>query len=219
MPLTVLRDSTKREGWISDSKPHTRRRMTEREFVEWADSTTRAEWVDGEVIMMLPVSRKHDTLQWWLRSLLQLFADERELGEVKGPEFVVRLPKQRRRRTPDVLFVAAARAKIVQANQVEGAPDLIIEVVSPESVSRDWRDKFLEYERAGVREYWVIDPFSKRMEAYLLVRSGKYQRLEEVEGKLSSSLLKGFYIRSRWVFAEKPPRVTTALREMGLKLG
>src|SRR5437763_6718015 len=141
MASTVLRESTKREGWVSDGKPHPGRRMTEREFVEWVDSNTRAEWVDGEVIMMSPVSSKHDNLQWWLRSLLQLFVDERDLGQVKGPDFMVRLPRQRRRRTPDVLFIAASRAKIIETNHVEGAPDLIMEVVSPDSVSRDWRDK------------------------------------------------------------------------------
>lgn len=214
--MTVLRN-VPASGWISDGKPHPGRRMTEREFVEWVDDVTRAEWVDGEVIVMPPVSMDHDQAVFWARTILQEFVEYFELGHVLGPEFMVRLPRQRRRRTPDVLFVSKAREAILRRNHVEGSPDLIIEVVSPESVVRDWREKYNDYARAGVREYWVIDRFNDRVECYALVRGGKYKGIAEVDGKLASKVLPGFYLRTEWLLRRVLPSRRSVLRELGVK--
>jgi Uma2 family endonuclease len=201
---------------VSDAKPHPGRRLTEREFVEWIDDKTRAEWVDGEVIVMSPMSDDHDEFAFWLRTVVQSFVRHHDLGRVKGPDFMVRLPRRRRRRIPDLLFVSKARAEIILPNHVEGAPDLIMELVSPESVSRDWRDKYLDYQAAGVREYWVIDRLSGRVEAYSLGRAAKYKPVEEVDGVLASTALKGFYLRLEWLLARTPPDAAAALKEMGV---
>jgi Uma2 family endonuclease len=214
--MTVLRN-VHAADWISDGKPHPGRRMTEREFVEWVDDETRAEWVDGEVIVMPPVSIDHDNVAFWARSILQDFVEHFELGQILGPEVMVRLPRQRRRRTPDVLFVSKAREAILRPNHVEGAPDLIVEVVSPESVVRDWREKYTEYARAGVREYWVIDRCHNRVECYALVRGGKYEAIAEVDGKLASKVLPGFYLRTRWLLRRVLPSRRSVLRELGVK--
>ena len=128
--MTVLQDSL-RGVEVADGKPHPGRRMTEREFVKWADEDTDAEWVDGEIVMMAPISGEHDEIGFFLRSLLYHFVSRGDLGITRGPEFAVRLGSLRRRRQPDVLFVSKARLTIVQKNHVEGAPDLIMEVVSP----------------------------------------------------------------------------------------
>jgi len=215
MPIAA---SKPRAGkWISDGKPHPGRRMTEAEFVAWVDEDTLAEWVDGKVVIMPPVSDEHDDWGWWLRSVFQGFVDHFELGRVKGPEFMVRLRNQRRRRLPDVLFVSKARLEIIRKNHVEGSPDLIIEVVSPESVPRDWQEKYLEYERAGVREYWLIDRAAGHFMVYRLGTNGRYKAVPEVDGKVSSKVISGFYLRTKWVLGDKRPNVFAALRELGVK--
>jgi len=191
--------------------------MSEQEFVDWADSTTLAEWVDGEVIVMSPITSRHDDVQWWLRTLLSLFVESADLGVVKGPEFMVRLSKPPQRRIPDLLFVSKARQKLILPTYLDGAPELIMEVVSPESVGRDWREKYLDYERGGVREYWIIDPTSQRMEAYALSRAKKYQPLVERDDRIRSAVLKGFYLRRQWLFAERLPKVAAALQELGIR--
>jgi Uma2 family endonuclease len=210
-------ETRKKAAWLADGKPHPGRRLSEREFLRWADDKTLAEWVDGEVILMPPVSSDHDDLQAWLRGLIQGFADEHDLGRAKGPEFMVRLPRQRRRRMPDVLFVARAREQIISANHVEGPPDLIIELVSPESVDRDWRDKYLEYERAGVREYYVIDRGYQRAEGYRLASFGKYRPIPIEDGCLRSEVLPGFYLRLPWLLDNRRPTISGALRELTQK--
>ena len=73
--------------------------------------------------------------------------------------FLVRLPDPLRRgREPDLIFVRKERLPLLKPTYFDGAPDLVVEVASPESLGRDRGEKFVEYERAGVEEYWLIDP-------------------------------------------------------------
>lgn len=160
----------------------------------------------------------HDEIQGWLRSLMQLYVEHHDLGTVKGPESMVRLPRVRQRRMPDLLFIAKSRASFIKPTQVEGAPDLIVEIVSPDSFSRNWRDKYFDYQRAGVREYWIIDPASQRLEAYARGTGGKYRPIEEAEERMTSSVVPGFFLRPEWVLGRLPPRIAQALRELGTRL-
>lgn len=191
--------------------------MTEREFVTWISGNTRAEWADGEVIMMAPASFEHVQLVLWLSSLLRHLAEAGDLGEVLTTEFLVRLPRQRRRRMPDILFVAQAHLDRIRPNHLEGAPDLVMEVVSPDSVARDWREKYHEYEKAGVSEYWIVDPSAKRLEAYGLDRMGKYRLIEEKDGKVHSTVLKGLYVKPAWLWKRPLPKGLKVLRELGIR--
>jgi Uma2 family endonuclease len=191
-------------------------RMTEAEYAAWADSATNSEWVDGEVVLMPPVSAEQDDLQSWLNSILREFLEVHNLGRRFGPEFSVRLARERRRRVPDLLVVLKHRIHLVRPNHLEGAPDVAFEIVGPESVSRDWREKYSEYQSAGVREYWVIDPTTRQIEASAL-RGKKYHRIaEDDDGRIVSRVLKGFFLKSDWLWKQPLPRVSTVLRELGV---
>jgi Uma2 family endonuclease len=192
-------------------------KMTEQEFEDWCDEDAKAEWVDGEVILMSPENLGHVQLAQWLFRVLVDFVESRDLGQVISREFQVRLPRQRRRRGPDVLFVAKSRLGLLRDTYFDGAPDLIFEVVSPDSVSRDWRVKYFEYERAGVKEYWVFDPLSERVEAYGLGKAKKYRPLTSAEGQVESAILSGFYLRPEWLWARSRPSVKQALRELNVR--
>lgn len=192
-------------------------RMSEEEFEAWAMEDTRAEWVDGEVILMSPSSLLHTRLQVWLVHLLGEFLDRRPLGELLGPEFTVRFASQRRRRVPDILFLSTERASLLRPTYLEGAPDLAIEIVSPDSQSRDRREKYIEYEKAGVREYWIVDPLSQTLEAYVLGSDGKYSLIPEVEGKVSSSVLSEFTLKTDSLWQQPLPLVSRALDAMGIR--
>ena len=190
-------------------------RMTEEEFVAWCDEDTRAEWVDGEVIMMSPANSEHVSLNVWLIQVLGLYINHHSLGGIFA-DLQIRFATLHRRRVPDMIFVAQNRLDLLRPAHFEGPPDLAIEIVSPDSISRDWRDKYLDYEVAGVREYWVISPAHERMEAYALDGQGKYQQLAEIEGKISSSVLAGFQLQTAWLWPKSRPNVIDALRELNV---
>lgn len=215
-------DQSLDEARFSDGFPLApARRMTEEEFVAWCDEDTRAEWADGEVVMMSPANIEHQILGSWLHAILRQFAEWHSLGVVlTDPQ--VRFAGQARRRVPDLVFVSKDRLGLLKSAHIEGAPDLIVEIVSPDSLARDWREKYLDYQAAGVREYWVIDPMSQRAEVYALEAGAEsqtpaaYRRLKEQEGAVVSSVLPDFRFRVDWLWPATRPTVEAALQALGL---
>jgi len=192
-----------------------RSRMTEAEFVAWADEDTRAEWVDGEVILMSPDNVVHTRAGVFLLRLFSDFVEARDLGAVFGPNYAARFGAPPRRRIPDVFFVARSRLHLIGETGFEGAPDLIVEVVSPDSVKRDHREKYIEYQAAGVREYWLVDPGWKQAHAYTLAR-GRYKEIAEKDDVLHSIVLRGFFLKPEWLWQEPLPRLKDVRKELGL---
>ena len=93
---------------------------------------------------------------------------------------------------PDLIFVAAANVGMIEKRAIFGAPDLLVELLSPSSHHRDRHDKKALYARFGVKEYWIGDPANSSMEI-LTLRAERYQRYcAAVErGKLVSRVLPG----------------------------
>ena len=200
-----------------DGEPVPGLRMTEKEFEAWCDEDTRAEWVDGEVILMSPANDGHVDLNAWLISLLRFITEADDLGLVRFDMFV-RLAARKTRRIPDVFFVSRGRQSILKRTLLDGAPDIAIEIVSPDSEARDWRDKYLDYEKSGVREYWIIDPNAQRVEAYLLGRDKKYHRIKETAGRIHSKVIRKLHIRPQWLWKSPLPKVASVLKELGVRL-
>lgn len=190
-------------------------RMSERDFVDWSFNRFNAEWVDGEVILMAPANEEHESLDEWLGRLLGDFIEQRELGVLLRNMFV-RFPRRRRRRIPDLMFIAQANRSRIRPTFIDGPPDLVIEIVSPDSQNRDRREKYEDYQAGGVREYWIIDPLSRTLDAYTL-RRRKYRPIDLKDGRLQSSVLADFYVRLSWLFGRQRPKVAQALKEMGVK--
>jgi Uma2 family endonuclease len=166
--------------------------------------------------MPSPANLKHVDLAGFLNIILRLSVTSRGLGVVYGSELQVRFTSLRRRRVPDLLFISTERVSILKTTEVDGAPNLIIEIVSPDSLARDWREKYLEYEAAGVREYWVIDPMAQRVEIYALSADGHYMLIEEKDGVISSTVLPGFFLKPTWLWQEPLPNPLDVLKELGV---
>ncbi len=172
--------------------------MNENEFEAWRDEDIKAEYLDGEVIEMAPASYYHSRSGAWLGSLLEFFVNKHQLGTITSDgNLTVRL-REGLHRCPDVMFIAKSRESLIHETYLDGAPDLAIEFVSPESVVRDWHEKYLEYEAAGVREYWIVDQLQKRVTAFVLGDDRRFHPLKPSEGKLHSQTLPGFWIKLDW---------------------
>ncbi len=192
--------------------------MTEDDFLRWAFANrVRAEWVEGEVIVMAPSNLDHADLNGWIYMLLRQYVEKRDLGRVVFDVFTKLDVPRRQLRIPDVLFISKDRMGIAKETRIEGPPDLVIEIVSPDSPSRDWREKHADYAAAGVREYWILDPLSENVEASVLDERNQYQRISEIEGKIHSVAVPGWYLRLAWIWQQPRPLVFDLLGEYGIK--
>jgi Uma2 family endonuclease len=132
------------------------------------DDGKRYEIIDGVLYMANAPDFDHQFTVSELHLQMGLFVKEQKLGLVLTAPFEIHLPGIARPVQPDVFFIAAERQPRSGAKFFEGAPDLIIEVVSPGSVRLDRTIKFSAYERAGVREYWLADPRTHFIEVHFL---------------------------------------------------
>jgi Uma2 family endonuclease len=194
-------------------QPPRKRRMTYEEFLDWADEDTHAEWVDGEVVMKSPASRRHQQIAFFLAQVIGLYAERRGLGTVLIPPFQISL--SRRGREPDLLFVAQEHLGRLQEMYLDGPADLVVEIVSSGSIALDRGEKFSEYEEAGVPEYWLIDPLRERAEFYQLDTGGRYRLVApDEDGIYHSRALESFWLRVAWLW--QPPQVWDVIRELGM---
>lgn len=191
-----------------------RMRMTYEEYLVWAGEDTRGEWVNGEVITLLSPKTLHQNLTGFLYTLLTFFVKMFKLGYVGIAPLEVRLTTNSSRE-PDIFFVTKSHLNIVNDDRVDGVPDLIIEVVSKDSMQRDREEKYDEYEAAGVREYWIIDNRPRRTlaEFFRLDANGAYQRIEPIDGIFRSEVVAGFWLRIDWLWQSNPDEVES-LREI-----
>jgi len=148
------------------------------------------EWVEGELVKMSPVSFTHADLNGYLYMLLQAYFTLKPLGLVVQPPFVLRLAHSYRE--PDLMVILNDNMTHFTETAMHGAADICIEIVSPDSISRDHGEKFAEYQSAGVREYWIIDPLRDECRLYRLDENGVYQpQTPDPTGDYQTPLLPG----------------------------
>jgi Uma2 family endonuclease len=189
---------------------------TEDEFEAWCDEDTRAEYLDGEIIVMTPASTVHNSGETTLGNLIDMFVKKNALGWVSSTgNMQVRL-RMGLRRVPDVVFVETSRRNIVRETYIDGAPDLVVEFVSPESTIRDWHEKYIEYEAAGVREYWIIDQPQQRATVYHLGDEQRYQPITPQDGKLYSKVLPGFWVKMEWFWQDSAFDTYKMAKDIGI---
>jgi len=188
------------------------REMSYAEFLDWADEDTLAEWVNGKVIMTSPASNRHQQLVSFLDHLMGLYVRYQSAGELRIAPFQMRLANSGRE--PDILFVRSEHLDRLQRTYLNGPADLVVEIISPESIGRDRGDKFYEYEEAGIPEFWLLDPQTQRAEFYQLNDAGRYQPIQSVDGIYRSVVITGFWLREEWLWQEPLPLPLKLLAEI-----
>lgn len=193
------------------------RKMTYEEYLALPNEGGLVEWVNEEVVYHMPVKPIHQFIVDFFVTVLNIYANFRGLGRVVSAPVEFRCYPNGNSREPDVMFVSGEHLERVTEDRVEGTPDLIIEVVSNESVIRDYDDKFIEYQECGVPEYWIIDPRPRRKRAlfYQLGEEGEYLPVSPVNGIYHSKVVPGFWLKVSWLW-EQPDPLLTALEVMGL---
>lgn len=170
------------------------------------DEDVREELFNGRILpAMAPPTARHERIQSFLLSLLKMYADARDLGEVLGSRTLVRID-ERNGYEPDVLFVRKERLDIIREREVSEAPDVAVEIVSRSSRRADYVDKLAGYERAGVREYWIIDPDRGEARFYRRGDDGLFADATPEPGVLfESTVLSGFRLDPAVLFADPMP--------------
>lgn len=160
----------------------------------------RYELVDGELYMTPAPVPFHQIVSRRIQMALALFVEEHSLGEVLYAPCDVYLSLHDVVQ-PDILFVARERLGIIKDKYIQGAPDLVVEILSPTRVEWDREVKLGLYGRHGVREYWIADPEARSIEIYLR-RQRKFElnRTAVSPDVLESPTLRGFRFPLRDVF-------------------
>lgn len=181
-------------------------RMSYDEWLDWDYEGGLTEWIDGEVHIYMPATRTHQRLVEFLDRVLGLFVELMGLGIVKLAPYSMRAIPDGNGREPDVMFVATEHLDRLREKELVGPADLVVEIISDDSVERDRDKKFTEYEQGGVREYWIFDPRPKRLRAdfYVLNEMGRFQPVPVgTDGIYHATVLQNFWLKVEWLWDEK----------------
>ncbi|MBN8578553.1 MAG: Uma2 family endonuclease [Cytophagales bacterium] len=149
---------------------------------------TCAEIIDNSLYMSPSPTLDHQDISTGLSSQIYLYVVKKKLGKVFGAPLDVYLSKINVFQ-PDIIFVSNQNEAILKKDGIYGAPDLIVEVLSPGTKKLDLTKKKDAYEKAGVKEYWVVDPETQEAIGFRLLK-GKYQEFKRQQNKVSLLLLK-----------------------------
>jgi Uma2 family endonuclease len=160
----------------------------------------RVELIEGEFVVAPAPSIEHQSIVRNIATALWLYVRDRKLGKVLwAPTDVVLSPETVLQ--PDILFVSNQARESFTAANLQGAPDLTIEVLSPGTAVRDKGVKRELYARFGVKEYWIVDPIEESVEVFQFDVEGSEVR-QYSKGRVSSSAVDGFEIEIAQIFAE-----------------
>jgi len=164
------------------------------------------EWVNGAVIKIAPATFRPNALIGYLYMLLNAYFASNPIGIVALSPFVQHLLQIRVGREPDLMVILNASAAKLTDTSINGAADICIEIISPESGSRDRGEKFEEYEKGGIGEYWIFD--YRRTEALFYRRNEEgvfVRQIEGADGNYQTPLLPRLLLHVPTLWLEKLP--------------
>ena len=184
------------------------KRYTYADYLTWLDDKRR-ELINGFIHLMSGPMRRHARVSQKLNRAIDGFIEKKKgKCHVYYAPFDVRLPLHGSKEDdkiydvvqPDICVICDL-SKLDERGCI-GAPDLIVEVLSPSTLKYDWNYKFNLYEAAGVREYWIVDPIAKVVNAFLLQPDGKYDlgTVYECNQKAPVHIFKGLEIDLKELF-------------------
>ena len=192
-------------------------RLTHDDFMRLAPDDRQVELIDGEMIMHSPALHVHERLQGFLLSILTVFVGHSRLGRVLGSRYAVRI-SEGNTYEPDILFLRWERAHLISERELLEAPDLVIEIISASTARYDRGTKRDNYERAGVVELWLIDPYGPAGTQFFQRQGDRLVEVAPVEGVIHSIAVPNFWLRTSWLWPDESgelPDPVGVLRELG----
>ena len=187
------------EGTITMAIPNPTIKFTYEDYLNTPDDT-RYELLDGELVMPPAPGEFHQSVSIQLGAKLFLFTSEHSLGRVYHAPFDVVLSDMDVVQ-PDLIFVSNERADIITPANIQGAPDLVVEILSPSTATRDKTFKRSLYARHGITEYWMVDLTEKTITVLRLGEHGFEVVDTYGEGEtLTSPTLQGFTLNLDDIF-------------------
>ena len=144
---------------------------TYQDYLHLPDDGKTYQIIGGELIMAPAPSLSHQGVSRNLEFIIWNFVKRHNLGEVFDAPVDV-IFSQVNVAQPDIVYISSSRLNKLKEKGVFGAPDWVIEILSPSTSDMDLRLKHQLYQRFGVREYWIVDPTEKQVEVYLLQGGG-----------------------------------------------
>jgi Uma2 family endonuclease len=190
---------------MQPAAPHTR--LTYDDFVLFPDDGRRHEIIDGEHYVTPNPNTRHQVLVGRLHFEVESYPRQHPgVGRIFVAPFDVLLSRWDVVE-PDLLFVAGDQAEIVTAQNVQGAPALVVEILSPGTRKTDEHVKRRLFERGGVREYWLIDPELDVVKVFRRQADGSLPRVAELAREahdiLTTPLMPALGIRLDDLFTEE----------------
>lgn len=182
--------------------PQTSTRLTYEDLLDLPDDGKQYELIEGELVVNPPPIPRHQLILLNIATELRIYCRESRAGQtlpaptdvILAPDVVVQ---------PDVLFIRAEHLHIIRQKNVQGAPTLVVEVLSDSTRRRDEGIKRQLYERHGVDEYWIVDPVIDTIKIYRRTNDA-FVRVTELSnesgGVITSPLLPAFALDVSVVF-------------------
>lgn len=171
---------------------------TYEDFCRMVREDQKADLINGVIYMASPENTDDNELFVWLITVMNLYVSRKKLGKIYGSRVALHLA-DKHGPEPDIAFVRTENLHRLKRGGVEGAADLAIEIVSPDSVERDYYLKRELYEEHGIPEYWIMDEMDQKV-TLLHLKQSKYHEVRARKGELRSRVLSGFWIRPEWLW-------------------
>ncbi|MDH4127604.1 MAG: Uma2 family endonuclease [Spirochaetota bacterium] len=159
----------------------------------------RYEILEGELIEMAPAPNYfHQTILAKLFNKLYNFSEENNLGDVRCSPLDI-IFDDHNTLQPDIIYVSNDNKKIIKEKGVFGPPDLVIEILSQSTVTKDREIKFSIYEKFKVKEYWIVDPENKSVDVFCL-EANNFSLHASSKDKIKSKLFPNLEITLKDIF-------------------
>ena len=190
--------------WIGEGFP-AQGSWTYEDYCRIPEDGKRYEVIRGVLHVSPAPGYRHQRIVMDLSTMLNHFVKSRRLGEVLAAPMDVMLPGLTSPIQPDILFVSLGRAQVVKETHILGAPDLVIEVLSPSNSRAELRMRLEVFAEGGIDECWVVDPEARRIDVH--VREGAVYRLQGrygTDASARSTVIQGFEVPVASVFPDAP---------------